>query len=125
MVSFSQRLTSIRLVEQHATHPHFFLPNPDVLLPYLEKYLEKSQRRLVIPRRPFILPTTLIAQATASAPLQNLSEHTANVLSDLFPSLKKLEEGTRTQAGREMIYEYLDKTSADNVIDFWEDEWVV
>lgn len=125
MALVSQRLTFIRLVQQHAIPAHFFVPSAELILPYLEKYLEISQRRLVIPRRPLVLPTTLIAQATASGPLRPLSEHAANVIRDLFPSLEKLEEGTRSQAGREKIYEYLDKTSADNVIDFWEDEWVV
>ena len=57
--------------------------------------------------------------------MQPLSEHTANIITDLFPSIRALEEGTRTYAGREKLYTYFDKGIAGNIIDFWEDEWLL
>ena len=69
--------------------------------------------------------TDLISQATASAPEKPLSEHDTNVISDVFSSLKELEEATRTRRGQAKLYDFLDRITAEDIVDFWSDEWIV
>lgn len=69
--------------------------------------------------------TSLITQATASAPPKPLSQHDANVICDIFSSVKEFEEATRSQQGQAKICSYLDRATAADVVDFWEDEWIV
>lgn len=69
--------------------------------------------------------TDLIAQATASAPAKPLSEHDTNVISDIFPSMKEFEEATKTQRGQAKLSNFLDKATAEDIVDFWSDEWIV
>lgn len=90
----------------------------------LKQYLNGIQPATIpVHRAPVV--TNLIAQAAASAPAKALSEHDANVVSDIFSSLQELEEATRTQEGQAKLCEFLDKTTAEDVIDFWADEWIV
>lgn len=88
-------------------------------------YLEGLSKTVPPPKLHSVLLTTLIAQATATAPAQSLSEHTSNILSDICPSIKALEEKTRTEHGRARLHEYLDEHAVQDIIDFWEDEWIV
>ncbi len=67
----------------------------------------------------------LTAQTTASAPAKPLSEHDSNVLLDIFFSLKEFEEATRTQHGQAKLCNFLGRTTAADVVDFWADEWIV
>ena len=76
-----------------------------------------------IPAQPMF--TNLIAQATASAPAKLLSEHSANVVSNIFSSFKDFEKAAGTQLGKAKLYNFLDRTTAEDVIDFWADEWIV
>lgn len=76
-----------------------------------------------IPALPMFID--LIAQATASGPGKPLSEHDVNVVSDIFPSLKDFEKATRTQQGKAKLYDFLDRATAEDIIDFWADEWIV
>lgn len=68
--------------------------------------------------------TTLVAHATTTAPMQPLSGHDANILTSHFPSLRLLEEATRTSSGRNSLAELLGSAVASNMVDFWEDEWI-
>jgi hypothetical protein len=102
------------------------LPVPDVssLLTSLSHFLNGSQLSRESPIAPPIL-TDLIAQATASAPAKPLSMHDANVISDIFSSLQEFEQSTRTQQGQAKLCNFLDKAIAEDVVDFWADEWIV
>ena len=112
-----------RILLQTHPIPLIFVPSPQVLLSYLEYYVSTLPTiRAPKPRSVPVFPTRLIAQATAGAPL---SEHDASVLSELFPSIRALEEGTRTIEGREKIDAYFDKVTADSILEFWDDEWIL
>ncbi|KAL9627013.1 MAG: hypothetical protein Q9164_007731 [Protoblastenia rupestris] len=102
------------------------LPVPDVssLFTMLKEYLNRIKPAThQVYRAPVV--TNLIAQATASAPARSLSEHDANVVSDIFSSLQEFEEATRTQQGQAKLCDFFDRTMVEDVIDFWADEWVV
>jgi hypothetical protein len=68
--------------------------------------------------------TTLVAHATTTAPMQPLSRPDANILTSHFPSLRLLEEATRTSSGTKSLTELLGPATTKNLVDFWEDEWV-
>lgn len=67
---------------------------------------------------------SLLRHMTVSAPHELISEHDANIISDLFPSFQALSAAVRTVEGRQLLEDYLGATSARIVIDFWEKEWV-
>jgi hypothetical protein len=94
------------------------------LFPTLQGYLNGLQTAPRVPHRPPIV-TNLIAQATASAPAKPLSEHNANVVSDIFSSFQEFEEATRTIQGQAKLRDYLDSRTAEEIVDFWADEWIV
>ena len=105
--------------------PTLMAHSTDQVLPLLEKHIEQVKQPPQSASRPSILPTALVAHATSTAPAKPLSEHNANILTDLFLSIKQLEEGTRTVQGQENIRSYFDAKTAKEVIEFWEDEWLV
>lgn len=114
----------LSLIEGDISCPVLPIPDVSSLLTTLSDYLKGAQpcpKQVQAPR----LLTNLIGQATASAPAKPLSEHDANVVSDIFPSLQKFEEATRTQQGQAKLFNFLDRTTAENIIDFWADEWIV
>lgn len=113
-----------RLFESNVSCP--FLPVPEVssLLTTLNGYLKALQPASTpVPMQPML--TDLIAQTTASAPAKPLSEHDANVVTDIFPSLQEFENATRTQQGQAMLLDYLARTTVEDIIDFWADEWIL
>jgi hypothetical protein len=113
-----------RLFEGDISCPVLPIPDISSLLPTLEDYLkgiQPSTRQFL--EQPMF--TNLIAQATASAPAKPLSEHDTNVISDIFSSLKDFEGATRTQRGRAKLYNFLERTTAEDVVDFWADEWIM
>jgi hypothetical protein len=94
-------------------------------MPALEKFIGKlGEPHLEAPAK-VLLPRQLMAHATAAAPNRLLSEHQVNRLNQLFPSIRALERGTSTADGQAQIRTYLDAMTARDVVDFWEDEWVV
>ena len=124
LIAMSLTIHFLRLFESDVSCP--VLPVPDIssLFTILEEYLNGLQPATrPVYRAPVV--TTLIAQAAASAPAKPLSEHDANVVSDIFSSLQEFEEATRTQQGQAKLSKFLDKTTAEDVIDFWADEWIV
>ncbi len=124
LTAISLTIHFLRLFESEVSCP--VLPVPDIssLFTMLKDYLNGFQPAIrPMYRAPVV--TTLIAQAVASAPAKPLSEHDANVVSDIFSSLREFEEATRTRQGQAKLREFLDKTTAEDVIDFWADEWIV
>ena len=71
---------------------------------------------------PAPLPTALVAYATTSS--EPLTQHDANILTDICHSIRELEAATRTDSGQATIEEYLNPIVARGVIDFWKDEWI-
>ena len=54
----------------------------------------------------------------------SLPEEDANVLSDLWPSLKSLSQAIRTQQGRLMLEEYLGSQLGTDIAQFWKEDHV-
>lgn len=105
---------------------------PIVMVLVMEKLVSTIQRycaELVhgpdSPRHQVSSASSVIRYATSTAPGQPLSEHDAKVLTDLFPSIRGLEEGTRTDYGRSAIREYFDPGKEQDLVDFWLEEWIV
>ena len=94
-------------------------------MPALENLVSRLKDPIHQDRAKTSVTSQLIAHATTSAPIQPLSQDQAHVVSRLFPSVKDLEKGTRTAEGQAKIRRYLDRATARDIIDFWEDEWIV
>ncbi|KAL4861335.1 hypothetical protein BDV12DRAFT_180427 [Aspergillus spectabilis] len=63
----------------------------------------------------------LLAHATSEYP-STLCERNTNILSDLFPSLKRLSEATRTREGQELLIDYLGEDTAQRIVKFWQED---
>jgi hypothetical protein len=112
-----------RLLENYLACPALPIPDVSSLLPMLDDYLKGMQQPTESPSLVPIL-TDLIAQATASAPAKSLSEHDANVVSDIFSSMQDFEEATRTEQGQARLCSFLHPATAEDIMDFWTDEWI-
>ena len=68
-------------------------------------------------------PTTaLLPFCSVNAPL---SEHTRNVLSDIYPSIRELAQACVTCCGQEHLRKWLSEPTFKDVVDFWKEEYVV
>ena len=120
---------SCSLIDLPQAEPHLeslaVIPVSDAasIVPALNGYIAALQQTTARTRKHN--PAFLVPHATTSAPNQTLSENTANILSDLFPSVRALEEATRTRTGQTDLRNWVDAFTADDIIDFWEDEWIV
>jgi len=94
------------------------------ILPVLERYTKEFDVRQEKQLQKTPNLKTLVAHAITTAPMQPLSGHDANILASHFPSLRHLEEATRTSSGRNSLTELLGPAVTRNVVDFWEDEWI-
>jgi len=99
--------------------------NGAALLHTIQSYVAALQQILRTRQTHSQAPAFLFPHVTTSAPERPLSENTANILNDLFPSVRALEEATRTNEGRTNLRNWLDARTAEEIIDFWEDEWIV
>lgn len=97
----------------------------ETLLITLEKYTAELVHETDLHRQWIPQPAHFWSYATSSAPRQPLSHQDANVLTDLFPSIRDLEEGTRTSHGRKLIRDYFDPGTEQDLVDFWRDEWII
>jgi hypothetical protein len=65
----------------------------------------------------------LLPHVASTAPAAPLSEHGANVLSDLCSSIGDVARLAGTEDGRAMLESWLGE-EAKAVVEFWKDEWV-
>lgn len=114
------------LFESDIPCPALPVPGVSLLLTTLDAYLReiKSPPPKLDPTPP-ISACLLLPYATASAPMKPLSEHNSNVVSDTFSSLRALEEATRTQQGQAQLCNLVGRITAEDIVDFWADEWIV
>ncbi|KAL4969413.1 uncharacterized protein BDV14DRAFT_104569 [Aspergillus stella-maris] len=63
----------------------------------------------------------LLTHTTSDYP-RTLDEQSRNVLSDLFPSFKKLSAATRMQGGQGLLVDYLGQGTAGSVVRFWQED---
>lgn len=69
-------------------------------------------------------PTRLLRQVTATAPTRPLSEHSANVLSDICHSIRDVAAITESERGMKVLEDYLGEEDAKNIESFWAEEWI-
>lgn len=105
--------------------PAIIAKSVQTLIPTIKKYSEELQRPKGKPVQTQPSPSHLISHAMSTAPSQPLSEHDANMVTCLFPSLRSLEQGTRSAHGRKILAEHLNEIKAQHMIEFWEDEWII
>ncbi len=101
------------------THPIPVIPIPDAssFLPAIHKYMASLEDIPMGSPSPAD-SVALLAQATSDC--STLCEQASNILSDLFPSLRKLSEATHAQEGQNLIEDYLGESTANIVIKFWQ-----
>ncbi|RMD40317.1 hypothetical protein DV735_g4809, partial [Chaetothyriales sp. CBS 134920] len=98
----------------------------DEVVPLLESIVDQIQQPLLsLAKSPATCTAALVSYATSTAPVKLLSQHDSRVLTDLFPTIAQLAEATRTVQGQAAIRNSLPAHTADQVIEFWEDEWLV
>jgi hypothetical protein len=90
----------------------------------LEAFIKRLEAADVCESQP-IQTEQLMAHATATAPGRLLAQRQTITLSRLFHSIQSLEAGTRTVEGQRLIQQTLGAVVARDVIDFWEDEYIV
>ncbi|KAL4936234.1 hypothetical protein BDV06DRAFT_96516 [Aspergillus oleicola] len=61
----------------------------------------------------------LLAHTTGDY-FRTLDEQSRNLLSDLFPSFRKLSAASRSQEGQEVLIDYLGENTAGNIVRFWQ-----
>ncbi|OAP63735.1 hypothetical protein AYL99_02962 [Fonsecaea erecta] len=114
-----------RMLDVPAPIPILIVLSVESIISTMEHYIQELHKKYEVKTPPMVLPTALVAHATTSAPSQPLSQHDASVLTDLYSSIRELEEATRTSRGREQLTEYLGPVVTKNLVDFWEDEWII
>ncbi|KAL8919186.1 MAG: hypothetical protein Q9208_006946 [Pyrenodesmia sp. 3 TL-2023] len=70
------------------------------------------------------LPTDLLRRVTATAPTHLLSEHSANVLSDICPSIRHVAAATESEQSMQALEDYLGEEDARNIESFWAGDWM-
>lgn len=93
------------------------------ILPTLERFIQAREKNIHIASQSVPTPA-LMAHATTTAPIQPLPEHVVNSLLSHYPSMRLLEEATRTNSGRNHIVALVGPIVASSLVDFWEDEWI-
>ena len=118
-------LTFLRMIQAEQYTPLLYAPSCQHALLCLEKYVDSLQQDSVMTPAPAVSLPTVMAHATASAPRIPLPNLHAQRLASLFPSVRALEAGVRSQEGRQKLLENFDERTATDLIDFWADEWIV
>lgn len=65
---------------------------------------------------------SLLSCTTASAPALTLSQHDTNILSDLFPSMRALNQAVCSQEGQVVIADYLGEEVTRGLVAFWQQD---
>jgi hypothetical protein len=117
-------LTKVRLLAGKPIPVVLVLSTNDIFAT-IERYVKELGTKIETSLRPNPVPSALVAHATTTAPFQPLSQRDTKVLTDSFPSIRLLEEATRSHSGRNRIASLLGPIISENISDFWEDEWMV
>ncbi|KAL8997351.1 MAG: hypothetical protein Q9188_006345 [Gyalolechia gomerana] len=96
--------------------------SPSQILPLLNTYTAAPAPSHRAPTVPTSL--TLLRQITAAAPVSPLSEHSANVLSDVCHSIRDVAAMTESDDGMKVLEDYLGEEDAKNIESFWAEEWI-
>lgn len=99
--------------------------SPENLLSTVERYLGEAAIVIESRLQPLPVPASFISYATASAPFQPLSQHHTILLISLTSSARMLEGATRSPSAETTLRRHFGAETAKNLVEFWEDEWVV
>ncbi|QVM10124.1 hypothetical protein D8B26_004787 [Coccidioides posadasii str. Silveira] len=93
------------------------IQHPELLVPALQSHLKETSREI---QQTFsCAPADLVPYCTATDPYRPLDQHTVNILSDLFPTVRDLCLGVRTDTGRRLLREYFDPQAVQGILSFW------
>ncbi|KAI9680099.1 MAG: hypothetical protein M1817_005115 [Caeruleum heppii] len=90
-------------------------------LPTLLNTLIKPSAPPTIPSDPTTALSLLPLTTTSTKPM---SQHTVNILTDLFPDLRGLVRGLDSAENREVVGEYVGAEAVAGMVEFWGREWV-
>ena len=105
--------------------PFIFVQSPDQVVRHIDAYLEGLQTSIKHNVRPVINTLSVISSATASVPYQYLTSQQARSVSRLCPSIRALEETVRMEDGQMRLRQILDEQTVQNMVQFWQDEYIV
>lgn len=112
------------LLEEHISVPVLPANSAEDVVNILEAYLPKAAAE--VPAQTHIPSTkSVMAQATAAVPRQTLSSKDVDMVLTLFGSIHGLEQATRTDLGQGKLLERFGQRKAREMMEFWEDEWVM
>ncbi|RDW81638.1 uncharacterized protein DSM5745_05195 [Aspergillus mulundensis] len=100
--------------------PVISIPDAPSFLPAIQDFMANLED-IPVPNPSLTDSVALLSHATSDYP-GTLSEETRNILSDLFPSFRKMSQATRSQEGQKIIEHYFDSTAAENIINFWKED---
>ncbi|KAL8961174.1 MAG: hypothetical protein Q9193_002233 [Seirophora villosa] len=98
------------------------IASPSQLVPLLKTYVDISLPGHGTPATP--PPMRLLRQITATGPSRPLSEHSANVLSDICRSIKDVAAITESEQGMKVLEDYVGEKDARNIESFWTEDWL-
>ncbi|KAL8726936.1 MAG: hypothetical protein Q9181_005883 [Wetmoreana brouardii] len=98
------------------------ITSPSQLLPLLNIYLAPSAPAHPPPAIPS--SRALLRRVTAAGPTRPLSEHSANVLSDICHSMGEVATMTSSEQGMKALEDFLGEADAENIESFWAEEWI-
>lgn len=98
------------------------IASPSQLVPLVKTYVDISLPGHGTPVTP--PPMRLLRQITATGPSRPLSEHSANVLSDICRSIKDVAAITESEQGMKVLEDYVGEKDARNIESFWTEDWL-
>jgi hypothetical protein len=121
----AQLLSILQMVMlEHGDHPILLARTAVQVLPLIEKHLTQLGQIVEFPSTS-TAPVTVLAHATSAMPSRMLSKQDIKELIVRFPSIKAIEEATRTIGGQRLLCNILGSQTAKEMIEFWEDEWLI
>jgi hypothetical protein len=99
--------------------PVIAIPDTPSFFPAIQKYIANLED-IPIGSPSLADSVALLAQATPD--WTPLCEQASNILSDLFPTFRKLSEATHAREGQNLIEDYLGESTAKRVIRFWQED---
>ncbi|KAL9010159.1 MAG: hypothetical protein Q9173_004882 [Seirophora scorigena] len=116
--------TTLQMMLHELSVPLALLPiaSPSQLVPSLKTYVDISLPGHGTPATP--PPMRLLRQITATGPSRPLSEHSANVLSDICRSIKDVAAITESEQGMRVLEDYVGEKDARNIESFWTEDWL-
>lgn len=113
-----------KLLDEHISIPVLPAQSVEDITKILRIYLDDE-----IPRVPAQVhdasAKVVLAQATAAVPHRTLSPKDIETVLRLFGSISGLERATRDDADKRKLIEQFGQRKAQEMIEFWQEEWMI